>query len=158
AERGAGRPPLRLNPIQRENALAGSTGWLFPDAVNHEVEGYASELSVQPGDTLHLHVSTNPAAPYRIAVYRIGWYAGRGARLVECVPAGCADAEPGAPEPVSSPDPATGEVRTQWPVTDVVAIGADWTSGYYLARLVLADGKGASGVLFVVRETPKHHA
>src|SRR5436190_9039898 len=34
------------------------------------VEGYASEVSVAPGDTLHLHVSTSPAALYIIEIYR----------------------------------------------------------------------------------------
>jgi len=49
-------------------------------------------------------------------------------------------------------------VQAHWPVTDEIAIGADWTSGYYLARLVLPDGSDANGVLFVVRESPLHHA
>src|SRR5262249_10979402 len=34
----------------------------------------------------------------------------------------------------------------------------DWTSGYYLARLVRPDGGDPNGVLFVVREAPQHHA
>src|SRR2546430_10712993 len=36
------------------------------------VEGYASQVSAVPGDRLALHVSTSPAAHYRVAVYRIG--------------------------------------------------------------------------------------
>ena len=29
------------------------------------------------------------ATAYTIRIYRLGWYAGRGARLVACVPSGC---------------------------------------------------------------------
>src|SRR5207247_8152396 len=48
------------------------------------VEGYASEVSVAPGATLHLHVSTKPAAQYIVEIYRIGWYEGDGGALVTC--------------------------------------------------------------------------
>jgi hypothetical protein len=98
--RAASRPPVHRNPIQVENARPGLASWTIPDAANHAVEGYASELALAPGDTLQLHVSTDPAAPYRIEVYRLGWYGGRGARLVACVPSDCAASEPGAPQPV----------------------------------------------------------
>ncbi len=154
----AGRVPVRLNRIQAENERVGVTGWLTPDADNHAIEGYASELSVEPGDTLHLHVSTSPAAPYRVAVYRLGWYGGRGARLVECIPSDCADSEPGTPLPSTQPEPGTGEVRVQWPVTDEVETGTNWTSGYYLVRLELAGGGDANGVLFVLRDAPRRAA
>jgi hypothetical protein len=151
-----GRPPGRRNPIQKENAKVGVTDWLVGDVANRSVEGYASEISVVPGDSVHLHVSTAPAALYRVAVYRIGWYGGRGARLVACIPNDCAGFEQGAPQPIPGPDPATGVVRAHWPVTDTIEIGTNWTSGYYLARLVPANGTPATAVLFVVREQARH--
>ena len=46
--------------------------------VGRAIEGYASEASALPGDTLQFHVSTSPAAPYRIELYRLGWYGGAG--------------------------------------------------------------------------------
>jgi N,N-dimethylformamidase beta subunit-like, C-terminal len=150
------RPPVRLNPIQLENARVGSTNWLAPDTVDPAIEGYASEISLAPGDTLHLHVSTAPAMPYRIAVYRLGWYSGRGARLVACVPSDCSATEPGAAFAARAPDPVTGVVRTAWPVTDSVQTDVDWTSGYYLARLAVPATGDAANVFFVVREAPTH--
>src|SRR5690348_6079026 len=85
------------NPIQRENALPGSPNWRLPRATPGAIDGYASEVSVVPGQSLDLHVST--AARYRVEVYRIGWYAGAGARQVACAP-GCSADEQGATQPV----------------------------------------------------------
>ena len=88
-----------------------------------------------PGDTLHLHVSTAPAAAYRIEIYRLGWYGSMGGRLIDCLPS-CTTSEQGAAQPRPSPDPVTGEVRAGWPLTDSIPTGTSWTSGYYAARLV----------------------
>jgi hypothetical protein len=147
---------LAANPIQRENALPGTPGWQLPRAPAGSVEGYASEVSVVPGQELDLHVSTNPAARYRVEVYRIGWYAGAGARRVACSPA-CGSDEQGVSQPVSPFDPTTGYLNAGWPVTDRFAVTKAWTSGYYLAELVLTDGPNAgqgSWVPVVVRGPP----
>ena len=139
------------NPIQRENALPGSPDWRLPRATPGAIEGYASQISVRPGDRLDVHVST--AARYRVSVYRIGWYGGAGARLVACSPA-CGSDEQGTAQPVPPFDPSTGYLNAGWPVTDRFAVAPSWTSGYYLAELVLTSGadvgKG-SWVPFVVR-------
>jgi hypothetical protein len=147
------RPKPRRSPVATENARSGGSGWAAPSASARPIEGYASETSVYPGGTVHLHVSTAPAGDYRIEVYRLGWYGDRGGRLITCIP-GCDATEPGTSEPVPAPDPSTGLVRATWPVTDTVTVGSDWTSGYYLARLVRADGARPTCVLFVVREDP----
>jgi len=144
------------NPIQRENALPGTPGWRLPRATPGAIDGYALQVSVVPGNELDLHVSTGPAARYRVEVYRIGWYAGAGARRVACSP-GCGSDEPGTARPVPPFDPATGYLNAGWPVTDRFPVTRSWTSGYYLAELVLTDGPDAgrgSWVPFVVREPP----
>jgi N,N-dimethylformamidase beta subunit-like protein len=118
------------------------------------IEGYASHTSVAAGETLELHVSTKPAARYRAELYRIGWYAGQGGSLVGCLPNDCAADEAGTPEPVNSPDPATGVLRAGWPTTDSLTVPGNWRSGYYLAKLVLTSGSDSgksTAVPFVVR-------
>ena len=47
------------------------------------VEGFTTEFSVAPGDTVHFKVKT-PAGSrsYRYEIYRLGWYGGNGARQV----------------------------------------------------------------------------
>jgi hypothetical protein len=50
------------NPVQVENSRRGTSSWRWPQAPARAVEGYASEVSVLPGGSLSLHVSTVPAA------------------------------------------------------------------------------------------------
>jgi hypothetical protein len=131
-------PETRSNPIRTENARAGTKAWQMPLAPGGAIEGYASATSVAPGAKLGLHVSTQPAAKYRVDVYRLGWYGGTGARLVECLPS-CSGDRQGAAQGVPQPAPS-GELRAGWPTTDEVTAQADWVSGYYIAKLVLVDG------------------
>ncbi len=145
---------VHANPIQRENALPGAESWRLPRAAKGAIEGYASRISVRPGTVLDLHVSTGSATRYRVEIYRIGWYGGSGARLVACLPT-CTTDEAGATQPVPPFDPSTGYLNAGWPVTDRIAVGPSWTSGYYLAELVLTEGPDAghgSWVPFIVRE------
>jgi hypothetical protein len=133
---------LSRNQIQAENALPGTTAWRLPQSPPGTIEGYASEVSVAPRDALHLHVSTTPAARYRIEVYRVGWDAGAGGRLVGCAPS-CGGDEQGSSRPVPPFDRATGYETAAWPVTDQMTVGQGWTSGYYLVELVLTSGPAA---------------
>jgi hypothetical protein len=159
---GAGAAAAAVNPIRAENALPGTTAWELPGATptsipisSAAIEGYASESSVQPGDFLHMHVSTTPAASYRIEVYRLGWYQGLGGRLIACLPA-CGGSESGAQQPVGAPDPTTGYLDAGWPVTDTITVPG-WTSGYFVAKLILTSGPskgGASYIAFIVRAAP----
>lgn len=124
-----------------------------PPADEAAVEGYASQISVAPGKKVQLHVSTNPAARYRVEVYRIGWYGGAGGKLLACAPSCTRDRE-GTPQAVPAPDPVTGELRAGWQVTNEITVAPDWVSGYYLAKVVLTSGPDAgksSGIPFVVR-------
>jgi hypothetical protein len=133
--------PGGANPIQLENARPGTTAWQRAEPALSAIEGYASEVSVRAGSILHFHVSTRPAAQYRIEIYRLGWYAGAGARLLTCVPT-CTTTEAGRPQPPGKPD-GNRFVRADWPVTDTLAVPDDWTSGYLLVEFVLQDGTAA---------------
>ena len=152
--------PSPTNPITAENALPGTTSWQMPDATGTAIEGYTSQVSTLPGGPLAFHVSTAPAASYRIQIYRLGWYAGAGARLMTCLPS-CSTDEPGSAKPVPPPDPTTGEVTAGWPVTDSLTVPSNWVSGYYVAKLVLTNGtqQGSAGsVYFVVKEPTTSHS
>ena len=143
------QPP---NPIQLENALPGTPAGLIPlSGTGAAVEGYASEVSALPGDTLHFHVSANPAGPYRVEVYRLGWYGGAGARLVGCVPT-CGSFATGQPQPAVTPR-SDGLVQAGWPVTDSFQLPADAASGFYRIRFLLASGQ-SSATYVIVRAPP----
>src|ERR1700758_4526454 len=83
------------NPIVTENAVPGSdpATWLQPAYPPTSIQGYTSEVSVLPGETVHFHVSTTDGDRYRVEIYRLGWYGGSGARLLTCLPS-CSGDEP----------------------------------------------------------------
>lgn len=152
----AGAPPAaKGNPIQVENRKPGIAGWLRPAATGHAIEGYASAVSALPGDSVALHVSTSPAAHYRVLVYRLGWYQGLGARRIACLPS-CTTDEQGSPQTVPAPDPGTGRLDAGWPVTDTLKVPADAVSGYYLVEFVLTSGPeaGSEALTYVIVRAP----
>ena len=144
--------------VVQENALPGTTGWLGPEVTGRGAEVYASATDAMPGDTVAVHVSTEPAAMYRIIVYRLGWYGGIGARQLACVPT-CSGAKLGAAQPV----PAIaddGRVAAGWPTTDSFTVDGSWVSGYYLIRALLLSGpqQGSSATTYLIvnSATPTH--
>jgi hypothetical protein len=148
------------NPIQSENALGGSepSSWLQPAVPPTAIEGWASEISVLPGEQVHLHVSTDEGDRYRVEVYRLGWYAGLGARLYLCLPS-CGGEEVGHKYGASV---QSGLIRAEWPVSDSFTVPTTWVSGYYYALLRLTDAGDATGsrgyVPFIVRAPPTRHS
>ena len=149
----AASPAASDNPVQRENALAGTPGWMAGAFHDSRIEGYASSASVAPGDVLELHVSATAGVDHRVEIVRIGWYGGAGGRIVACLPS-CLEYRSGSAYGSVDPDPATGEVRLSWPVTDRLEVPADWVSGYYVALLVPSDGGTRGTIPFVVRGGP----
>jgi hypothetical protein len=156
--RATGAPAIqhKQNPIALENARRGTTAWSnFPAATQRSIEGYTSQLSSLPGGVLSFHVSTKPRARYRILVYRLGWYRGRGARLIGCLPA-CSGSLRGTPRPVPPPQTGTGEIRAGWPAAAALRIGRSWVSGCFIAKLVLLSGPQvhhAATTAFIVRSS-----
>src|SRR5215468_2041361 len=145
------------NPVQRENSRPGNRGWEIPADAGTVITGYASEISVAPGQSFHLHVAAPPGSRYRVLVYRLGWYRGVGGRLIMCVP-GCRSSHAAiAQPPPTTPGSVTGLFRAPWRVTDRVEIPPDAVSGYYEAKLEIVGGvyDGAVGnVPLIVRQSP----
>ena len=148
------------NSIPAENLRPGTTRWLAAEAPPPAIEGYSSAVSAAHADTISFHVSTNPAASYRIYIYRLGWYGGAGGTLLTCLP-GCDQQLRGVPMPVPSPFGIFDEVRANWPPAATLTIPQSWVSGYHLANLVLTDGPHAGTVdrvPFVVRESSERQS
>lgn len=145
--------------IRAENAKPGTRDWMLahveidPAATYRSpaIEGYCSHASVLAGDTLTIHVSTRPARPFTIDLYRMGWYGGDGGRLVASL---------GAFAGTSRDDPPVGAKRLRrctWPATTAVTIPVDWPSGAYVGKLACRGDEAAPGpqsyVVFIVRDT-----
>jgi hypothetical protein len=146
---GCGAP---ANEIVAENCLAGSppSEWEVQGAGEASIQGFATDISVDHGQTVQLKVDTG-ASDYRLDIYRMGWYGGDGARLVATV-------QPSASLPQNQPacltDDATGLIDCgNWAVSASWSVPATAVSGIYFAKLVREDGTaGASHVPFIVRD------
>jgi hypothetical protein len=111
------------------------------------IDGYADRVSVEPGGTIELYVSTT-APRYDLLVHRMGWYDGAGAHQVHE-----AYAQPGREQPVPAPDPQTGMIAANWERSYSLTIPPEWPSGVYLVRLVANNEEKSIGyIVFVVRD------
>jgi WD40 repeat protein len=139
------------NEIVAENCLVGNPAseWDVTGIGDPTIQGFATEISVDRGETVAFKIDTT-AADYRLDIYRLGYYAGHGARRVATV-------VPSAVLPQSQPacadDPSTGLVDCgNWSVSASWDVPADAVSGIYIARAVRTDTGGASHIVFVVRD------
>src|SRR6185437_5003135 len=71
----------RQNPITIENSNPGALDWQLTrvrvDGSGYRsnwIEGYCSKQSVLAGDSIDIMVSTNPPRPFRIEIFRMGYY------------------------------------------------------------------------------------
>ncbi len=137
------------NPIVSENQQPGSSNWLHgplvADDVNGQIKGYWSAASAKQGDSVTLYVSVNPAQPYTLDVYRLGWYQGLGGRLRLHLDLN------GTQQAACVPDADTGLIACNWSPSYTLTVPADWTSGVYLGLLTNAAGY-ENYVIFVVRD------
>jgi N,N-dimethylformamidase beta subunit-like, C-terminal len=139
------------NPIVLENQQPGTSTWQIPwgsaaTDSGGQIKGYASATSVNKGDAITFHVSTNPAQTYTIDVYRIGWYQGLGARLMQHI-----GPLSGVPQTTCPTDPTTGMIECSWTPAYVLTTQISWTSGIYLALLKNAQGY-QNYIVFAVRD------
>jgi hypothetical protein len=145
-----------VNPVACENSKPGtpSTTWDVSGSGSTAIQGFATQQSVNIGETQQFKVKTT-ATSYRIDIYRMGYYGGSGARLIQSVnPVGRQTQDP------CLTAPTTGLVDCgNWAVSASWTVPSTAVSGIYFARLVRTDGTtGASHIPFVVRDDASHSA
>ncbi|MBI2423523.1 MAG: twin-arginine translocation signal domain-containing protein [Candidatus Hydrogenedentes bacterium] len=156
---GLGAPPASaarapLNRIREENAKPGTTDWqLTYTRVDPKtqwrsplIEGFVSRASVSAGETMDIMVSTNPAGPFTLDIYRMGYYGGDGGRHMMQL---------GPFEGTVQPDPPVGAERVRecvWSTCATLTIPEDWLSGVYLGKLSLVEDRYQSYIVFIVRD------
>ena len=131
--------------LQEENARHGSpeTEWDVNGRGDPSIQGFATEISVNHGSPISFKVDTD-AMSYRIDIFRIGYYAGFGARLIDSI-------EPSARLPQRQPaglyEPSTRLLDCgNWDISATWSVPADAASGVYVARLVRTDQDGSPEV------------
>ncbi|MFC9246590.1 N,N-dimethylformamidase beta subunit family domain-containing protein [Streptomyces sp. NPDC057136] len=152
------RPAARTgnNPVAQENGAVGSDQWtLGRDGTKKvtdedvQIQGYASATSVSHGESLNFHISSHTAQKCTVAVYRIGHYQGSGARhLLTSEPVDV------KPRTKPEPQPGTGLIACDWPVSWTLEIPKMWVSGIFLAVFTSQDGH-RSYTPFVVRDAAR---
>ncbi len=142
--------------IAVENMFPGSENWQMrrtgpggvqfqpADDVGKQIKGYASATSVNKGESITFHVSTL-AQQYTMDVYRMGWYQGRGGRLLQHV-----ESLPGVLQPACPTDAATGLTECAWTPSHTLEVPLTWTSGVYVVHLTSAPYQ--TYITFVVRD------
>jgi hypothetical protein len=145
------------NPVVLENRQEGAKDWQLTRVRvdqsafrSPQIEGYCSRQSVLPGESIDIKVSLNPPGQYQIEFFRMGYYGGRGARLMQTV---------GPLEGITQPTPGPGEKNLhecRWETSHSLQIPQDWLSGVYLGRLTTLPGPNApywqSYVVFIVKD------
>jgi hypothetical protein len=148
-------PPV-VNPVACENTKTGNlpSEWDISGFGSSAIQGFATDISTNQGAIVRFKVKT-AARSYRLDIYRMGYYAGRGARKVASV-------LPSVTLPQSQPScvtaSATGLIDCgNWRESASWAVPADAVSGIYFAKLVRTDGTaGTSHIVFVVRSDASH--
>ena len=89
AQRAPGSAPDCVRPANRivaENCKPGnpSTEWDVNGSGDLKIQGFATDISVNAGETISFKVDSSSPA-YRIDIYRLGYYGGMGARQVASI-------------------------------------------------------------------------
>ncbi len=140
------------NPIVTENALAGTPKATWDPVGNGStgdltIQGFATDISVNKGQTVHFKIETSPAASYTITIYRLGYYQGNGARQIASL-----GTFSGIAQPNGSYNSSTGLLDcSNWSESASWAVPATAVSGLYIAKLTKTSG-GSSHIPFVVRD------
>ena len=86
-ERLESRMLLAVNPVVLENQLPGTPRdqWFTSGDGDTSIQGYATDISVDQGGTVNFKVNDPSNAPYRLDIYRLGYYNGQGARKIATI-------------------------------------------------------------------------
>jgi hypothetical protein len=137
---------LRNNNIIAENRNAGTTAWQITKfAANRQIEGYASQTSINRGESIQIFVNTT-ASSYKLEVFRLGWYGGLGGRRM-FGPITLSGTEQVIPQP----DPVTGLAECNWINPFILQTSSTWTSGVYLGLLTEGNTQTQSYFTFTLR-------
>lgn len=145
-------PSATAPGVSAENAYAGTGSWRLDGGPAAQlggvrsggVEGYVAEQAVLPGQIQRIYVNAPGARRVRVAIFRMGWYGGRGGREV-LVSRWLALRR----QPPCLHRPLTGLTECRWHPALSFPVPPALPSGVYIAKLITSSGQ--SDCLFVVR-------
>lgn len=144
---------LLASAIVAENLLPGSPAseWDIGQGIGDPaIQGYATDISVNQGETVAFKIHNTAQVPYSIDIYRIGYYQGLGARKVATIPASQTLVQS---QPAPLYDASIGLLDAgNWSVSATWDVPESATSGVYIARTRRVDNGAGSHIIFVVRD------
>jgi hypothetical protein len=146
--------------IACENTKPGDppSDWQVSGSGDAAIQGFATSMSVLPGQTISFKINSSTVTKYHIDILRVGWYQGMGATKV------ASGLLPSVTLPQSQPACKSDTAPTGLIDCGNWAVSASWTvpstavSGLYLAHLKRDDTTSGNGSLipFVVRNDSSH--
>ena len=147
--------PPAPNQIVCENSLPGNppSDWAIQGDGDLTIQGFPTDISVNQGGAISFKINTNAKA-YTIDIFRMGYYAGLGARKITSI-------TPSATLPQTQPACMTVAATNlydcgNWGISASWQVPANATSGIYFALLTRTDTGGASQIFFIVRNDTGH--
>ena len=142
------------NEIVAENCKPGNPAseWQVVGAGDPTLQGYTTDMSVDQGGVVRFKVDVDVVGtppPFRVDIYRLGWYGGDGARKITTIPS---TATSSTNQPACVRDVRGVADCGNWSQSAQWSVPIDAASGVYIGRLVREDTNGASHVAFVVRD------
>nr|MBA3869018.1 hypothetical protein [Anaerolineae bacterium] len=133
------------NAVVAENCLPGTDGWQLDNSLDIQI--YASEDSVNVGDKLDFFVDAK-VPNYSLDIYRIGYYGGLGARLIQSVPDLTSSQQPDCVRM----DDSGLRTCSNWQVSYSLTVPLDWVSGIYIAQVKDSTSGVNNETVFVIRQ------
>lgn len=152
-----------VHAVACENEVSGTSPaiWDVTGRGSEYIRGFSTDISVNRGSTIRFKINTSPnpsiplATAYHIDIYRIGFYQGNGARLVQANLFPSVSLPQVQPNCLRIPDSgSSGEIVDcgNWAESASWTVPATAVSGVYIAKLVRDDVPNqASHIIFVVR-------
>ena len=137
------------NPVVNENNCmgAGSSAWQISNGRTYNLAGFATQTSYNLGESVPLKIGAY-AKTVDISVFRMGYYGGKGGRLVASASNVAVNNGPSC----EATNAKTGEVNCdEWDPTYTIPGSSLPATGVYLVKLVDPEGDD-NQVIFIVRE------
>jgi N,N-dimethylformamidase beta subunit-like protein/uncharacterized protein DUF4082/Big-like domain-containing protein len=141
------------NAVVLENQKQGtpqSVWQINPGQDSTLIQGFTTNISTNVGGAVDFKINNKTGnGNYQINIYRLGYYGGDGARLVDTIQHQSTTAIV-QPNPIT--DPATGLVDAgNWQVTDAWNVPSDAVSGVYVANIV--EGTQIFQIPFIIKNS-----
>ncbi|MCL5948255.1 MAG: hypothetical protein M1420_03720 [Actinobacteria bacterium] len=131
-----GQYGIESNWVIQQNKLPGTTAWnITGNQIPNGIMGYANHVQARLGQTVTLYVSTQ-ASSFHVDAFRMGYYQGKGGRLVWK-----SHVVQGAVQPSCPLTPGINMVQCNWPPSLSFQITQSWPQGQYLLKLVGSGGQ-----------------